>query len=71
MRYCLFHYTWSNAKLDQTGDGNLFVDFNKFPSNKRLRVAAKTVIPKGSTVVITGWSEFSDVDDYRNFIGNV
>jgi len=69
MRYYLFYYTWSNKRMATSGDGNLFIEFDVLPSNKQLKQQVKKVIPKGSTVVIAGWSEFSSKEDYENFRG--
>jgi len=66
-RYFLFTYRWESPS--QFGTGNLWFESARFPSNKHLKsLASKNSPVSPEEVVITGWNEFRDEDDYLAFI---
>mgnify|MGYP001814787034 CR=1 FL=1 len=71
MRYMLFHYTWTHRESMTSGDGNLYGEIDSFPSNEALKKTAASMgsVPKGATIVIASWSEFSSEKDYQDFMG--
>jgi len=65
-RYFLFTFTWQSPT--QYGDGNLWMERPRFPSNIYLKKMAAEGKPADAQIAITGWNEFRDEDDYLAFI---
>lgn len=67
VRRCfLFAYTWTGTT--QQGNGNLWVCLDGFPSLVYLKAAAQKGCPEPAKIVISGWCEFANLDDYAAFI---
>ena len=67
MRYFLFAYTWEGAT--KSGNGNLWLERETFPSNDMLKEAASKLCPEKAAIIITTWNEFETEQDYRAFTG--
>jgi hypothetical protein len=67
MRYFFFTYIWTGTT--KSGNGNLWLERETFPSNDMLKEAASKFCPEKATIVITTWNEFKTEQDYRAFIG--
>jgi hypothetical protein len=67
MRYFLFSYIWEGAT--KSGNGNLWLERETFPSNVMLKEAASKFCPESANIVITTWNEFETEKDYREFTG--
>ncbi len=68
MRYFFFTY-----KADSSGkfaDGNLMFECEKFPNNDEIKEIAKKRCPPDMAVVVTGWKEFDNKEDFDSFNGN-
>ena len=68
MRYFLFSYT----QFTETGEanGNLYFAYGEFPPHSILQDSAKDATgDRESNVIINGWCEFNNEEDYNNFIG--
>ncbi len=66
-RYLFFSYTCISDT--HHGTGNLWGDFDSFPSNDMLKSKAKLSSVEGCTIVITGWNEFKSKEDFNAFTG--
>jgi len=66
MRYLFFTYiAQNNLKI---AHGNLWGEWEKFPSNSEIKGIAKSRNPD-MEAVITGWQEFNSEDDFNTFTG--
>ena len=66
MRYFLFTYT--GVTDVQSSVGNLWGEFDSFPSNAFLKSeAAEDSGLNDADIVITGWNEFKSKEDYDSF----
>ena len=68
MRYLHFSYNWSKPREGLTGFGSLWAEYNSFPSLKQVkRGALKVGVPEDAEMVILGWNEFSNKQDFLDF----